>query len=103
MTFTLLLIMRLGIFFFKKFVIHSQTSLVRKRFSKGGGELGCFKERKKFKFKKQQIIFPLDYINEHSMTNFCLLGRRKAFRQTSINFTKKASFKYKGKNDKSEF
>ena len=64
--------------------------------------LGCFKKRKSSKLKKKQIIFPLDYMNEHSMLNFGLLGGREAFPQMAIHFTKELPLKYKGKYEKLE-
>ena len=56
-----------------------------------------FQKTPKFKFQKKQIIFPLDYMNEHSMLNFGLLGGREAFPQMAIHFTKELPLKYKGK------
>ena len=47
-----------------------------------------FQKTQKFKIQKKQIIFPLDYMNEHSMPNFGLLGGREAFPQMAIHFTK---------------
>ena len=56
-----------------------------------------FQKTQKLKIQKKQIIFPLDYMNEHSMPNFGLLGGREAFPQMAIHFTKKLLLKYKGK------
>ena len=47
-----------------------------------------FQKTQKFKIQKKQIIFPLDYMNEHSMLNFGLLGGREAFPHMAIHFTK---------------
>ena len=47
-----------------------------------------FQKTQKFKIQKKQIIFPLDYMNEHSMPNFGLLGGWEAFPQMAIHFTK---------------
>ena len=50
----------------------------------------------KAQISKKQIIFPLNYINEHSRPNFGLLGYREAFPQMAIDFTKESSLKHKG-------
>ena len=62
-----------------------------------------FQKMQKFKIQKKQIIFPLDYMNEHSMPNFGLLGGWEAFPQMAIHFTKELPLKYKGKYEKLEF
>ena len=49
-----------------------------------------FQKTQKFKFQKKQIIFPLDYINEHSMPNFSFIGCWEAFPQMALNFTKES-------------